>query len=68
MRGRNVKMPHNNRMSSSEVLKTNDIWSKVIRHFMWLYIYRYILLFVVIYFCILIYSNILYIYVYIYRL
>lgn len=31
MRGRAVRMPHNNRVSSSEVLKTNDIWSKVSR-------------------------------------
>lgn len=29
---RSVRMPHDNRMSSSEALKTNDIWTKTIGH------------------------------------
>lgn len=27
-----VRMPHNNRMSASTALKTNDMWSKTIGH------------------------------------
>ena len=27
-----VRMPHNNRMSASTALRTNDMWSKTIGH------------------------------------
>ena len=32
MAGRNVRMPHGNRVSSSDALRTNDIWTKTIGH------------------------------------